>query len=319
MSVPLLRWCLLAVTTLLLEVYAARPEVKRHQQEAEVAASSLVDVAVDDDYYSQSSGSDQASQAAEDAAEDSSEGTGAEKETNLTSGNVSNSSGAAYQKAVKETQESDAAGSSVTPAPTPAPPVCELDLDEVTFIQPVFLQVLNPSESARTYSGTGEKDSMLDSTSAWTPAGEEADWSSGRSWIMIDLGSTQTVAGVVLQQHASEDQYVTTYNVSISLDQVQWKQVKDRDVGTGAFQGALPGQLEEGANGQAEEEVSKGARYQRLIGGVADDMDGDLIQQHVTSFQARFVKVVPTAWKNKPSMRVGVLAACSDGCSKPAA
>jgi len=85
---------------------------------------------------------------------------------------------------------------------------------------------LNPPESARTYSsvagndapGTGHARSMLDSPQAWS-----TQWSNGiGEWMMIDLGASREVQGVIIMRRA-DNRGVTNYgtqrvtSVSVSV------------------------------------------------------------------------------------------------------
>lgn len=84
---------------------------------------------------------------------------------------------------------------------------------------------INPPEESRTYSsvwndspiGTGYARSMLDSVRCWIAnEAEETDESS--PWMQIDIGATETVAGVVVRGRAGSSQRVTRFTVQYSTD-----------------------------------------------------------------------------------------------------
>ena len=83
------------------------------------------------------------------------------------------------------------------------------------------VEVVNPAESARSYSsvwgndavGTSHARSMLDSAQAWS-----ASTNVPGQYMTISLGSVQTVAGVVTQGRAGVSQWVSTYKVQTSPD-----------------------------------------------------------------------------------------------------
>ena len=83
----------------------------------------------------------------------------------------------------------------------------------------------NPHEFNRTYSsvfddsarGTGNAQSMLDSDLAWRSVTATAD-----EWMQIDLGTVQSVFGVVTQGREDTDTWVKAYTVSTSTDGSTW-------------------------------------------------------------------------------------------------
>jgi hypothetical protein len=82
-------------------------------------------------------------------------------------------------------------------------------------------QELNPAEGQRSYSsvhsndaiGTGHARSTLDSAQAWSAAASTAG-----QYMTIDAGSLVDMVGVVTQGRANHDQWVTSYQVLVSVD-----------------------------------------------------------------------------------------------------
>lgn len=201
---------------------------------------------------------------------------------------------------------------------------CTLDIDEVTMVQDIPAKVLNPTEAARTYSSqNGDQASQLDSDAAWTPSGDESSdgtWSANSDdpapWMMIDLGQQELIAGIVMQRHALEQQWVKEYEVALSSDQKEWVSVMDKDLKMEQFIGVDDAQkLEVADDGLMAEVDDASTQYGTLFGGEFDEYAPlSAATKHATTTEARYVKITPTKWQGKPSCRVGVLIACTSGC-----
>ena len=79
---------------------------------------------------------------------------------------------------------------------------------------------VNPIEQDRTYSGYYQdgadfRRSELDSPQAWSAASSDL---SLNPWMQIDLGSIQTVSGIVTQARADLQQWVTSLNIQYSIN-----------------------------------------------------------------------------------------------------
>jgi F5/8 type C domain. len=139
---------------------------------------------------------------------------------------------------------------------------------------------VNPAEVSRSYSsiaandaiGTRHARSMLDSPQAWS-AGSNAVG----QWMMIDLGETKCVSGVVTQGRKDHKQWVTKYTVQTSLDQNIFSNVL----------GPFNGNINQG-------DVRNTVRFAEM--------------------NARYVKFIVQAWRVHISMRAGVMASCGS-CS----
>lgn len=107
---------------------------------------------------------------------------------------------------------------------------------------------------------------MLDSSQAWTAARDAIG-----EWLQIDLGSMQSVAGIVVQARADGlEEWVTQYRVECGANQFKLERV------LGEFRGCGHG-------------LSK---VQALF---------------PIPVTARYVRVFPLAWHGRASMRAGVL------------
>jgi len=82
--------------------------------------------------------------------------------------------------------------------------------------------VLNPPESARSYSSADHRQSMLDSPQAWSsrrPVSKEHD--AGKEFLVMDLGQEMRVGGVVIQAREDQPEYVTEVEVLHTLHSLQ--------------------------------------------------------------------------------------------------
>jgi len=101
-----------------------------------------------------------------------------------------------------------------------------------TFISEGFFQentlpttttiTINPPEAKRTYSSTFDTNpehinSALDSSSAWISRHLNTS-----QWMTIDLDNIRNVAGVITQGRVNVGQYVTSYKVSVSKDNINY-------------------------------------------------------------------------------------------------
>jgi len=80
--------------------------------------------------------------------------------------------------------------------------------------------IINPPENKRTYSSVWNQNdvqSMLDSPQAWS-----AGANTGGQWMQIDLSSSQTIVGIVMQGRHDADQHVKSVNIIVSNDEVAW-------------------------------------------------------------------------------------------------
>jgi hypothetical protein len=80
--------------------------------------------------------------------------------------------------------------------------------------------IINPPENKRTYSSVWNQNhvqSMLDSPQAWS-----AGANTGGQWMQIDLSSSQTIVGIVMQGRHDADQHVKSVNIMVSNDEVAW-------------------------------------------------------------------------------------------------
>ena len=76
----------------------------------------------------------------------------------------------------------------------------------------------NPPESQRSYSSvSGVANSLLNSGGAWT-----ASINDRNQYMTLNLGSLQSVSGVITQGHHSSSQWVTSYKVSVSTDNITY-------------------------------------------------------------------------------------------------
>eukprot|EP00928_Gymnodinium_smaydae_P080484 TRINITY_DN64171_c0_g1_i1.p1 TRINITY_DN64171_c0_g1~~TRINITY_DN64171_c0_g1_i1.p1 ORF type:complete len:772 (+),score=93.08 TRINITY_DN64171_c0_g1_i1:97-2412(+) len=140
--------------------------------------------------------------------------------------------------------------------------------------------ICNPSELCRTYSsvlhydavGTGACRSMLESPQCWSPDGETEEW------MQIDLGSVQSVAGVILQGNGTLDasEWVTRFRIEHGLHAQPLTPL------AGDFRGCF----------DATSRVK--ALFQLPV-------------------PARFIRVVPLQYHGQVALRAAVLVASTDG------
>ena len=106
---------------------------------------------------------------------------------------------------------------------------------------------------------------MLDSSQAWSGANNSVG-----EYLQIDLGSAAQVVGTVVQGRADADDWVTSYNVQHSMDEVTWV------TAPGTFSGNSD----------------------------RDTRGSNMLQQTV---HARYIRIYPQTWHGQMSMRAGVL------------
>jgi hypothetical protein len=132
---------------------------------------------------------------------------------------------------------------------------------------------VNPPELARTYSSVWGKDdlgkdlhaqSMLDSPQAWSAITNRVG-----QWMIMDLGFTGMVQGVVTQARHDNNQHVTSFAVQYSSDLSTWKNIS-------------------GTHGGATSSDKRQAMFPSLV-------------------EARYVKLVVKSWTSHVSMRAGLL------------
>ena len=142
--------------------------------------------------------------------------------------------------------------------------------------------VLNPAETQRSYSstygnsapgGTYVRSSLGSTTTALSGGG----WLTNGAgtvgdWMMLDLGSTTTIRGVVTQGRGDAAQWVTAYTVQVSTDS---------------------------------------ATFVDVDGGATFTGNTDYLSRVTNTFaaavQARFIKIFPKTWVTRIAMRAGVL------------
>jgi hypothetical protein len=144
--------------------------------------------------------------------------------------------------------------------------------------------VFNPPTSKTTFSSTKNGDAVgegygsgrLNSRKAWVPGANIQG-----EYMQIDLGVAQTVAGVVTQGRKDDEQWVTSFKVTASVDGKDW-----RDVGCGR---------------QFEANTNRNAKRQNLF---------------TRPVHAQYVRIYPMTWHDAPAMRAGLVLCeqpCTDG------
>lgn len=122
-------------------------------------------------------------------------------------------------------------------------------------------------------SGTGYGSGRLNSQKAWVPKTE----AQGKEYLEMDLGTAQSVAGVVVQGRRDQPQWVTSFQVTASIDGIDW-----REVGCGMR-----------FEGNGEQNARKKVRFTRPV-------------------HAQYLRIYPMSWHGAPAMRAGALL-----CEKP--
>jgi hypothetical protein len=150
------------------------------------------------------------------------------------------------------------------------------------------VEVVNPAESARSYSSVINNDavgskharSMLDSAQGWS-----ASTNTVGQYMTISLGSVQTVTGVVTQGRSTfYSQWVSSYKVQTSPDCSVYSDVD----GGRVFSGNV-------------------------------DMHSKVPNFFTTPVQASCVRLLPQSWVNHMSMRAGVIVSGGPVSSLPLA
>lgn len=120
----------------------------------------------------------------------------------------------------------------------------------------------------------------------WSLAWAEQSDTGMPDWYAVDLGSVQSVRGLVTQGHESEPWWVTSYTVQVATEEGAWELVRPADVGHPFLR----------------------------AGGAADDLfegnvDGDSRVHGMFDrrYIARFLRVTPRDWRGRAALRVGVL------------
>ena len=111
---------------------------------------------------------------------------------------------------------------------------------------------------------------MLDSSSGWAAASSDTS-----QWMQIDLGAVLKVKGVVTQGRSDEDQRVTSFQVSTSVDGSTWSSR------SATFDG----------------NSDRHTKIENMLSSAVD---------------ARYVRFHPVSWDHHVSMRAGVIA-CQEG------
>ena len=64
--------------------------------------------------------------------------------------------------------------------------------------------------------------------------GRTGSWSARNNdlnqWIQVDFGTLTSVSGVTIQGRQESDQWVTSYKVMYSYDNIQWKYITDDNI-----------------------------------------------------------------------------------------
>ena len=98
--------------------------------------------------------------------------------------------------------------------------------------------IAHTPEDKRTYSsvkiddkpGTGHAQSALNGPQGWSISSSKLE--ADDEWIQLDLGETKLVAGTAIQPRADNNEHVTSYTVSYSLDGADWTDIDDIFHGT---------------------------------------------------------------------------------------
>ena len=78
--------------------------------------------------------------------------------------------------------------------------------------------IINPPEINRSYSSGGAGvNSFIDSSSYWHSAGHDTS-----QYIMMDLNTIQSVLGAITQGRGDYDDWITSYKVSFSIDNITY-------------------------------------------------------------------------------------------------
>ncbi|XP_033105774.1 uncharacterized protein LOC117108037 [Anneissia japonica] len=113
---------------------------------------------------------------------------------------------------------------------------------------------------------------------------ETGAWSAQRNdhsqWIQADLGSSQTLTGIITQGRSDVDQWVITFQVQYSQDSLAWLEL-----------------------------VGNGNQVEEFVGNT--DRDTPVTNLFPTPISAQFLRVHPTAWNGHISMRFELL-----GCNE---
>ena len=117
-------------------------------------------------------------------------------------------------------------------------------------------------EGQQTYSSAG---SVLDSSQAWSGGSNSVG-----EYLQIDLDNAAQIVGTVVQGRADADEWVTSYTVQHSMDEVTWV------TAPGTFSGNSD----------------------------RDTRGSNMLQQTV---HARYIRIYPQTWHGQMSMRAGVV------------
>ena len=122
--------------------------------------------------------------------------------------------------------------------------------------------------------GIGYGRGRLNSPQAWIPQVRDGD----EEFMQIDIGSVESLVGIVTQGRHDQDEWVTSFFVQVSTDEVKWVPV-------------FCGEIFD-ANSNRNSKVSNVFR---------------------TPVFARFVRIIPKTWYGQAAMRAGVLL-CEHKC-----
>jgi len=144
--------------------------------------------------------------------------------------------------------------------------------------------ISNPPEDKRSYSntyqggapGSNYNRSMLDSSQSWHP-----DISNNAQYMTIDLDTIKTVIGGITQGRANYDQWVTSYKVSVSTDNITYLYITTTGTTTDAS-------LAQTFTGNTD----RNTKVENLFN---------------SPIQARYVRYHPMTWYARVTMRAGVL------------
>ena len=90
-------------------------------------------------------------------------------------------------------------------------------------------KIQSNNENTRTYSsiwgnnaiGTGHARSMLNSVQGWSAAKNSIG-----EWAQINVGSNKSINGIKILKRTSHDQYIKTFYIKYSTDNVVWNYIK---------------------------------------------------------------------------------------------
>eukprot|EP01052_Picozoa_sp_SAG31_P025729 SAG31_NODE_2275_length_6032_cov_1.652789_1_plen_875_part_00 len=212
----------------------------------------------------------------------------------------------------------------------------------------------NPPESGRTYSSVLSssrrrsyyaQNSVLNAVPEgydlgyWQPSSCDSAQDCGQ-WMQMDLGSTMTVNGVVIQDRADAVQYVQTFTVQYSTDNSNWEYATTKIAGQGECAALSQGYNSECTTSEEIAGVTPCARlwgstcvdddqeyydgygeggttFDGLTQSIVGSNDGDsaaaastgsiVINTFSNAVEARYIRINVLTYSHSPSMRAAVL------------